>query len=318
MLSVQVGPLRLANPVMSASGTFGSGTEMERFFDLKVPGAVVLKTVTLHPRIGNPPPRIAELPGGLLNSIGLPNKGVYAFVEEELPRIAGKTACLVVNFAGEREEEFPRVAAVLAGGPGIDALEVNLSCPNVGGSRLPFARDPGVVERIVRSIRGETGLPLFAKLSPNVGDVVSVAEAAVEGGADGVTLVNTLLGLAVDWRARRPRLSTVFGGYSGPGVKPVALRMVHEVWRTLRIPVIGVGGIASAEDVMEFLVAGAAAVQVGTANFSDPATIPTILEDLARIAAQAGIRELGRWTGTLAYDGGTSGKKGPENGNDRP
>ena len=290
---------------------------MERFFDLTVPGAVVLKTVTLHPRIGNPPPRIVEVPGGLLNSIGLPNPGVRAFLEEDLPRLAGKAARLVVNFAGEREEEFSEVAAALDGGAGIDALEVNLSCPNVADARLPFSRDPSVVERIVRSIRRRTRLPLFAKLSPNVGDVVAVARAAMEGGADGVTLVNTLLGMAVDWRARRPRLATAFGGLSGPALKPVALRMVHEVWRALKIPVIGVGGIASAEDVMEFLTAGAAAVQVGTATFTDPMAIPRIVRALERLAAEEGIRDLGACTGTLSDATGPSRTGREANGNQR-
>jgi dihydroorotate dehydrogenase (NAD+) catalytic subunit len=286
---------------MTASGTFGMGPEMERFFDLKIPGALVLKTITYLPRIGNPPPRLAESPSGLLNSIGLPNPGVHAFVKELLPRIAGRSSCLVVNFAGEREEEFAKAASVLDGREGIDALEINLSCPNVACARLPFSRDPGVVERLLRSIRQATDLPLLAKLSPNVDDIVPLARAAMEGGADGVTLINTLLGMSVDWRTRKPRLSTVFGGLSGPAIKPVALRMVHEVWRALKIPVVGVGGVMDVSDVMEFLVAGASAVQVGTANFTDPAIIPGLVEKLKQILEDTDSSGMGSIVGSLDY-----------------
>jgi dihydroorotate dehydrogenase (NAD+) catalytic subunit len=298
---VNLGPLKLDNPVMTASGTFGMGPEMERFFDLKIPGALVLKTITYHPRLGNKPPRLAESPAGLLNSIGLPNAGVHAFVKEQLPGLAGRSSCLIVNFAGEREEEFPMAAAVLDGREGIDALEINLSCPNVASGQLPFSKEPEVVERIVRSVRKVTDLPLLAKLSPNVGDIVDVARAAMEGGADILTLINTLLGMSLCWRSRKPRLSTVFGGLSGPAIKPVALRMVHEVYRALKAPIVGVGGISTVEDVMEFLVAGAGAVQVGTATFSDPGTIPDLVEKLRGILAETDSSNLGDFVGTLKY-----------------
>ncbi len=284
---------------MTASGTFGMGPEMERFFDLKIPGALVLKTITLHPRIGNPPPRIAETPGGLLNSIGLPNPGVHAFVKDQLPRLSGKASCLIVNFAGEREDEFAKVAALLAGKDGIDALEINLSCPNVAGARLPFSKEPAVVERLVRSIRKVTDLPLLAKLSPNVDDIVPIARAAMEGGADGLTLINTLLGLSVDWPTRRPRRATGFGGLSGPAIKPVALRLVHEVWRALEVPIVGVGGVTDENDVMEFLVAGAAAVQVGTRTFCDPMTIPRLVEKLKALVKDTDSKSIGDFVGTL-------------------
>jgi dihydroorotate dehydrogenase (NAD+) catalytic subunit len=286
---------------MTASGTFGMGPEMERFFDLKIPGAVVLKTITYKPRIGNPPPRLAESPSGLLNSIGLPNAGVHAFVKEQLPRLAGKTECLIVNFAGELEEEFAKAAAVLDGKEGIDGLEVNLSCPNVACGRLPFSKDPAVVERIVREIRKATDLPLFAKLSPNVADIVEVGQAAMEGGADGLTLINTLLGMSLCWRTRTPRLATVFGGLSGPAIKPVALRMVHEAWRELKAPIIGVGGIMDIDDVMDFLVSGAAAVQVGTATFSDPNTIPDLVEKLQGVLDETDTSSIEDLVGTLQY-----------------
>ncbi len=299
MLSVEVGPLKLSNPVMSGSGTFGMGPEMERFFDLGIPGAVVLKTVTYKPRIGNPPPRIAEAPCGLLNSIGLPNKGVHAFVKEQLPQIRGKASCLIVNFAGEREEEFAETAAVLSREEGIDALEINLSCPNVAGSRIPFASQPSVVEAIVKDVRKAAALPLLAKLSPNVSDIVPIARAAMDGGADALTLVNTVLGMSIDWKTRKPRLSTVFGGLSGPAIKPVALKLVHEVWRELKAPIIAAGGAACEEDVMEFMVAGACAVQVGTATLSDPLRIPAIIEGLERTTAESGLAYIADLIGTL-------------------
>ncbi|MBU0755689.1 MAG: dihydroorotate dehydrogenase [Planctomycetes bacterium] len=301
VLSVKLGPLELNNPIMNASGTFGMGLEMERFFDLKIPGALVLKTITYNPRIGNAPPRLAESASGLLNSIGLPNAGVHAFVKEQLPQLVDRSSCLIVNFAGEREEEFPQAAAVLDGREGIDALEINLSCPNVADGALPFSKEPQVVERIVRSVRAVTDLPLLAKLSPNVGDIVEVADAAMQGGADILTLINTLLGMSLCWRTRKPRLSTVFGGLSGPAIKPVALRMVHQVHRALKAPIVGVGGITDENDVMEFLVAGAAAVQIGTATFSDPATIPDLVNKLHGILAETGCDSLGDFVGTLNY-----------------
>jgi len=301
VLSVNVGPLSLDNPVMTASGTFGMGPEMERFFDLKVPGAVVLKTITRHPRLGNPPPRLAESASGLLNSIGLPNPGVRAFIKDQLPLLKGKAACLIVNFAGEREEEFAEAAAMLDGKEGIDALEINLSCPNVSSGKLPFSSDPVVVEKIVQSVRKVTDLPLLAKLSPNVGDIVSVAKAAMDGGADILTLINTLLGMSIDWKEKKPRLATVFGGLSGPAIKPVALRMVHEVWRDLKAPIVGVGGVSDADDLMEFIVAGACAIQVGTATFTDPLTIPKIKEDLNQILEENHISCVQELVGALEY-----------------
>ncbi len=301
MLSVGVGPLDLLNPVMTASGTFGSGTEMERFFDLALPGAVVLKTVTLNPRAGNPPPRLAETPSGLLNSIGLPNRGVRAFVKESLPRIRGRAACLVVNFAGEREDEFAQAAAILEGADGIDALEMNLSCPNVEGGRLPFGTEPGRIRGIVRSVKAVTDLPLIVKPSPNVTDIVGLSEAALDGGGDILTIANTILGMSVDWRARKPRLQTGYGGLSGPAVMPVVLRMVHQVWSKLRCPLIGVGGIASADDVMDYIVSGASAVQVGTATLMDPEAVPRIIEDLEEKLKESGISAIRECVGTLDF-----------------
>lgn len=301
MLSTSIGPLKLDNPVLTASGTSGSAGEMESFFDLSVPGALVLKTVTLNPRKGNPPPRLAETASGLLNSIGLPNRGVHHFVKETLPLIRGRTTCLVVNFAGEKEEEFAEAAAVLEGETGIDALEINLSCPNVEGGRIPFGNTPETVKRIVSSVRTATGLPLLVKLSPNVTDIVSLAEASMEGGGDAVCVANTLLGMSVDWRTRKPRLSTGYGGLSGPCIMPVTLRMVHQVWQNLRCPVVGVGGIATAHDVMDYVICGASAVQVGTATLADPTAIKVIIDDLRDLLEQEGIESISSCVGTLDF-----------------
>lgn len=301
MLSVSLGPLNLVNPVMTASGTCGFGPEMEDYFDLAIPGAMVLKTITYHPRIGNPPQRLAETPAGLLNSIGLPNPGVLRFVADYLPRIRGKTSCLVVNFAGERKAEFSEVAAILNDQEGIDALEMNLSCPNVEGGRLPFCLEPGIIERIVSSVRRVTRLPLLVKLSPNVSDIVTVAEAALEGGGDALTIANTLLGMSVDWRRREPRLNTGYGGLSGPAVMPVILRLMHQVWEKLRCPLIGVGGITTADDVMDYLVCGAAAVQVGTASFIDPLTVPHLVDGVRERLAQEEIVAVKDCIGTLRF-----------------
>jgi len=301
LLATTAGPLKLSNPVMTASGTSGSGAEMESFFDLAVPGALVLKTITLNARAGNRPPRLAETSSGLLNSIGLPNRGVRQFVKETLPKVRGRASCLVVNFAGEKEGEFPEAAAILEEQEGIDALEINLSCPNVEGGRIPFANLPGTVKRIVASVRSATGLPLIAKLSPNVTDIVSLAEAALEGGGDAVSVANTLLGMSVDWRTRKPRLSTGYGGLSGPCIKPVTLRMVHQVWNTLRCPIIGVGGIMTADDVMDYIVCGASAVQVGTATLADPTAIETIIRDLGDLLKREGIARIGDCVGTVDF-----------------
>ncbi|HZJ71268.1 MAG TPA: dihydroorotate dehydrogenase, partial [Planctomycetota bacterium] len=291
-LSVQVGPLALKNPLMTASGTAGLGLEMEPFWDLSVAGAVVVKTLTMKPRRGNPMPRLCETPSGLLNSIGLPNKGLPHFLKEVLPRLAGKADCLVVNIAGTCTGEFGEMAARLDGAEGVDALELNISCPNVEGGDLPFGRDPQVVYRLVGDVRAATRLPIITKLTPNVSDVVAIARAAHEAGSDAVSVINTLLGMAVDWRSGRPGLGTVIGGLSGPAIKPVALRMVWDVARSVDIPVVGIGGIMSADDALEFLCAGASAVQVGTAHYRRPDAIPRMLEAMRASLAAAGRAEV--------------------------
>lgn len=290
MLRTEIGPtLVLNNPIMSASGTFGSGWEAHQLADLSRLGALVSKTVTVRPRPGNPPPRLAETPSGMLNSIGLENRGVDYFTAETLPKMKSLGPAVIVNIGGESVAEFVELAERFVAA-GVDALEVNLSCPNVQEGRLLFCTVPQLTEDVMRQIRAvvPAGIPLFAKLSPNVTDIADIAVAAVAGGADGITAVNTLIGMAVDWRRRRPVLGRGIGGLSGPAIKPVALRMVHEVARVVDVPILGVGGIASAEDVLEFLVAGASAVQVGTTNFVDPASMVRLVDELPGLLEEQG------------------------------
>lgn len=291
-LSVQVGPLHLSNPIMTASGTAGLGLELEPFWDLREAGAVVVKTITMQPRRGNPMPRLCETPSGLLNSIGLPNKGARHFLDVTLPKLRGKAACLVVNIAGTCTGEFAELAGMVGAAGGVDALELNISCPNVEGGNLPFGRDPQVVRRLVADVRAATRLPLITKLSPNVSDIAEIAQAAQEGGSDAVSLINTLLGMAVDWRTGRPGLGTAIGGLSGPAIKPVALRMCWEVARSVSIPVIGIGGIRTAEDALEFLCVGCSAVQIGTQHYKVPDAVPRAVADLRTALHAAGRRDL--------------------------
>ncbi len=305
-LRVTLGSLELENPVMNASGTWGSGLEATDLLGEDLPGALVTKTVTLHPRPGNPMPRLVETSGGLLNSIGLMNPGVEVFLKEILPAALELGPPLVVNLGGDTLKEFSLLAERLTG-KGAAALEVNLSCPNVLGGRLPFATSPQVVEEVIRAVRERTAEPLWAKISPNVTDPVEIARAAARGGADALVCANTLLGMAVDWRGRRPRLPLGMGGYSGPPVKPVALRIVWQTAQAVDLPIVGVGGIATAEDVLEFLAAGARAVQVGTASLARPDAMARILEDLRSLAAEENL-VLSSFSGA-ALPGGLGGKR---------
>jgi dihydroorotate dehydrogenase (NAD+) catalytic subunit len=303
VLQTSLGSLQLDNPVLSASGTFGSGWEARLFSDLGRVGALVSKTVTVLPRPGNPPPRIHETASGMLNSIGLENKGVDLFVRNSLPKMRELAASgrkegrlgprIVINIGGESIDDFVTLAERFSK-EGVDALEVNLSCPNVQEGKLLFSTDARMAERAIAAVKKVATVPVFAKLSPNVTDVVAIAKGAEQGGADGLTAINTLIGMAIDWRARRPILGRGIGGLSGPAIKPVALRMVHDVARAVRVPVIGVGGVASADDVLEFVCAGASAVQIGTAAFTDPTLLVRILDELAEklTAARTTIREL--------------------------
>jgi len=299
-LTVELGALALRNPILSASGTFGHGLEMEHFSPPGSMGGLVSKTVTLRPRAGNPGPRICETEAGLLNSIGLENRGLEDYLARVLPAMAAADTLVITNIGGESEEELAELAARLDGEQAIDAFEVNLSCPNVQGGALPFSTDPRAAERVIRGVRAATGKPVLAKLSPNVTRIADIARAVEAGGADGVTAVNTLLGMSVDWRTRRPALGTVQGGYSGAGIKPVALRCAWECARSIAIPVVGCGGIAGADDVLEFLVAGCTAVQVGTAAFSDPARPGRLAGEVAALLDAAGLASARELIGSLA------------------
>ncbi|MCA9173665.1 MAG: dihydroorotate dehydrogenase [Planctomycetales bacterium] len=297
-LEVQLGRLRLPNPVLVASGTFGYAREMASFVDLSRLGGVIPKTVTLESRPGNAPWRTVETSAGLLNSIGLDNDGVNAFVEHHLPYLASIGCPVVVSIAGRSAEQYAEVAKRVASAPGADALELNISCPNVSGG-VDFGADPRRCHEVVAAVRGACDLPVIAKLTPNVSSIAAIATAAKEAGADAVSAINTLLGMAVDWRRRRPLLGNVVGGLSGPAIKPVALRCVYEIATRAKVPVIGIGGIASCDDMMEFLVAGAAAIQIGTANYYDPQVSMRLLDQLPGALAELGVARVADVTGTL-------------------
>jgi dihydroorotate dehydrogenase (NAD+) catalytic subunit len=296
-LAVDVGPLHLSNPVMVASGTFGA--LMDTVLDVSKLGAVVEKTVTRRPRKGNPPPRVWETPSGMLNSIGLENYGLEGWIQKRYPEVKDYPCALIVSVSGETVEEYGELVAAIDRLPRVDAFELNISCPNVSHG-LDHATDPASTERVVRIARAATRRPIFAKLTPNVSDIGAVAAAAMEGGADGLSLVNTLKGIAIDWRRRIPCLGAVTGGLSGPAIKPVALRMVWEVCGKLpKAPVIGIGGISNADDALEFMVAGARAVQVGTANFVDAQTGQKIVDALRERLATAGIPRISDLIGSV-------------------
>lgn len=307
-LGVRLAGLELRNPVFSASGTFGHGLEMQHFAPPALLGGLVSKTVTLAPRPGNPLPRICETEAGLLNSIGLENRGIDYYLREIAPAMRAADCVVVTNIGGERVEDFAELAARLDGESGVDALEVNLSCPNVQGGKLPFATDPRTAEAVMRRVRAATRKPLFAKLSPNVSDIGEIARAVEAGGADAVTAVNTLLGLAVDWRTGKPGINTVMGGYSGSAVKPVALRCAWQCVSAVSIPVIGCGGVASASDVLEYLAVGCTAVQVGTSCFSDPSNIARLPGQISVLLDQAGFDDVRSRIGVLRRAGAAPGR----------
>lgn len=277
---IHIGNLKLANPVLTASGTFGYGTEYAEFVDFSRLGGIIVKGTTLHPRQGNPYPRMAETPSGMLNCVGLQNKGVDYFVEHIYPTICDLPTNVIVNVSGSTIDDYVACAARIDALDNVPAIELNISCPNVKQGGMAFGVTPDGAASVVKAVREAYHKTLIVKLSPNVTDIVSIARAVEEAGADSVSLINTLLGMAIDAEKRRPVLSTITGGLSGPAVKPVALRMVWQVSHAVSIPVIGLGGIASATDAIEFLLAGAKAVEVGTANFIDPAASVTIAEGM--------------------------------------
>ncbi len=276
-LGVKIGGLNLRNPVMTASGTFGYGEEFAAFVDLHRLGAIVVKGISLAPRHGNPPPRVVETACGMLNAIGLENVGVDCFIKKKLPFLRETKTPVIVNILGDTLEDYRELAQRLNGVPGVAAIEINISCPNVKKGGVVFGTDPKTAEAVTAAVRKRCSQPVIVKLSPNVTDITLIAKAAAAGGADAVSLVNTLLGMAVDIRTRQPKLANIVGGLSGPAIKPVAVRMVWQVAQAVRLPVIGIGGISTAADAIEFLLAGATAVQVGTANFINPCVTEEII-----------------------------------------
>lgn len=297
-VSVQLGRLSLRNPILLASGTCGYVQELSGMLDLSKLGGVIPKTVTRQPRAGNLPPRTVEVPAGLLNSIGLDNDGIEHFLTHHLPYLRTVPTTVIANIAAESSGEFAELAGMLDGQPGVAAIELNLSCPNVAGG-VDFALDPALTARVLRGVRAATSLPILAKLTPNIGDIVPIARAAADAGADALSLVNTVMGMAIDWRARRPVLGGNTGGLSGPALKPIALRIVWQVAQAVRVPIVGIGGISTIDDVMEFLVAGASAVQIGTANFFDPTVGERIAGELRTALEECKATSVSEIVGTL-------------------
>lgn len=298
-LAVRLGPLLARNPIFSASGTFGHGLEMAGFTPPETVGGLVSKTVTLEPRGGNPAPRLYETELGLINSIGLENKGLDHYLEHTLPSVESADCLIITNAGGHKDDEFAEACARLDAFERVDAIELNLSCPNVQDGKLPLATDPARAEAVVARARATTNKPLFAKLSPNVTRIGDMAKAVEAGGADGITAVNTVLGLGVDWRSGKPGVATIQGGYSGPAIKPIALRCAWEVAHAVSIPVIGVGGIRTAQDVLEFLVVGCSAIQYGTAAFADPARPGGLAAELTDLLAEAGVGDINDLIGSI-------------------
>ncbi len=299
-LRVEFAGLVLKNPIITASGTFGFGLEFMNFGDIKRLGGIVVKGLSLKPREGNPMPRIAETPCGMLNAIGIQNPGVEAFVRDKLPLLPWRETAIIANLYASSVQEFGELTGVLAGEEGVAALEVNVSCPNVHTGGAAFGQDPTQIRKVTEQVKKcAAGKPVIVKLSPNVTDIGLCARAAQDGGADAVSLINTLLGMAVDIRTRRPRLANVVGGLSGPAIKPVALRCVHQAAKAVDIPIIGIGGIVSAEDALEFILVGASAVEVGTANFLRPDQSFRIIDDLPRAMLKARCKSIDELRGTL-------------------
>lgn len=298
-LAIELAGISLKNPVMVASGTFGYGEEYAQLVDLNRLGAIVAKTITLKPRLGNEPPRMVETASGVLNSIGLQNVGIDAFINEKLPFFREYDVPLIVSIAGETTDEYVRLAKTLQGEK-ITGLELNLSCPNIKYDRkLMFAQDAQATHQVVSRVRKATSLPLMVKLSPNVTDIASIAKMCEEAGADGVSLINTFTGMAIDIENRKPILHQITGGLSGPAIKPIALRMVYEVHKTVKIPIIGIGGIMTAGDALEFIIAGAKAVAIGTGNFVDSLTPIKVIDGIREYMVKNKIKDIKSIVGSL-------------------
>jgi dihydroorotate dehydrogenase (NAD+) catalytic subunit len=301
-LGVRIGSLALKNPVMTASGTFGYGEEFAPFCDLNRLGAVVVKGLSLEPRPGNPAPRIMETHCGMLNAVGLQNIGVRAFIDDKLPYLRQFDVAVIANIFGETVDEYRRITEILSGVDGVHGIEVNISCPNVKKGGISFGAKPDVAADVTQKVRAETDLPVIVKLTPNVTDITEIALAVEAAGADAVSLINTLTGMSVDIERRRPHLANITGGLSGPAIKPVALRMVWQAVRCLKIPVIGIGGIATAADALEFLITGATAIEIGTANFIHPAATMGVLDGIAKYMIRHGMGQIDDLIGSLVTD----------------
>ena len=303
-LSVRLGPLSLKNPVMTASGTSGYGLELLPYFDISRIGGIVTKSLSLRPREGNPPPRLAETPAGMLNSIGLQNIGVDAFIGEKLPVLRRHDVAVIASIFGETTEEFAKLAHALDAAEGISGVELNISCPNTARGGIEFGVDPEATSRVTRAVREATRLPVIVKLSPNVTDITLIARAAAEAGADILSLVNTFMGMGVDAGSGGMILSSGSGGLSGPAIRPMAVHLVHRVASTVKVPVIGIGGIMTGHDALEFILAGASAVQVGTATFTEPAASLRILGEIRQHCERRGAAAISELVGSLKRRGG--------------
>ncbi|MCA9076451.1 MAG: dihydroorotate dehydrogenase [Planctomycetaceae bacterium] len=300
-LAVQLNRLKLANPILVASGTFGYAREMAAYVDFTKLGGIIPKTITAEPRRGNPPPRTVETPSGMLNSIGLDNDGIDYFLETHVPYLTSLGTAVIANIAGRNVDEFVTMASRLGKVDRLAALELNISCPNVSGG-VDFGTNPEMAADVVSSVRDACDLPVIAKLTPNVTSIVTIAQAAADAGADAVSLVNTFLGMAIDWRKRRPILGNKLGGLSGPAIKPLALRCVYQVAQNVEVPIIGVGGIGTIDDVMEFLVAGASAVQIGTANFYNPSVSERLVTEIADCLRDQACNSIADLVGSIHHE----------------
>jgi len=298
-LSVQIGSLKLKNPVLTASGTFGYGTEYGKYFDVSQLGGIVTKTITAQVREGNSTPRIAETPCGMLNSIGLANVGVERFLSEKLPQLMDVDTSVIVNVAGSTIEEYGEVVEKIQEHPRVDGLEVNVSCPNVKQGGLAFGTNPRITREVVSRVRSKTNKPVIVKLTPNVTDIVSIAKAAVDGGGDCLSLINTVLGMGVDIETRKPLISRIVAGLSGPAIKPIALAKVYQVAKAVTVPLIGIGGIMDWQSAIEFLIVGATAVEIGTLNFVEPEGALKVVRGIERFCEEKGFGKLTDLVGTL-------------------
>ncbi|MDQ0217146.1 dihydroorotate dehydrogenase [Peribacillus cavernae] len=296
-LEIRLPGLELKNPIMPASGCFGFGREFSQFYDLSELGAIMIKATTPVPRFGNPTPRVAETSAGMLNAIGLQNPGLDKVIGEELPWLDSYDVPIIANIAGSQIDDYTEVARKISNAPNVKALELNISCPNVKEGGIAFGTDADVAKSVTRAVKEVSQVPVYVKLSPNVTNIVEIARAVEDGGADGLTMINTLLGMRLDLKTGKPILANGSGGLSGPAIKPVAIRMIHEVSQHVSIPIIGMGGITTVEDVIEFFYAGASAVAVGTANFVDPFICPKIIEELPAMLEKLGYDHISECTG---------------------